>query len=52
MSLALLACVFFISLTKSVNGAQFLNTTSFLFLFEFALDCGALDIVPLTSKYA
>ena len=35
MSLALSICVLFISLMQSVNGAQFLNTTSLSLLFGF-----------------
>ena len=35
-SLALSTCVFYILLMQSVNGAQFLNTTSFLLLLGFA----------------
>ena len=50
MSLALSTCVFFISLMQSVNGAQFLNTTSLSLLFGFAAGggTGAIVIVPLT----
>ena len=35
-SLALSTCIFYILLMQSVNGAQFLNTTSFLLLSGFA----------------
>ena len=38
---------------QSVNGAQFLNTTSLPSLFGAAGACTCLiDIVPLTSIYA
>ena len=33
ISLALTICILFISLIQSVNGAQFLNTTSLFLLF-------------------
>ena len=51
MSLALSICVLFISLMQSINGAQFLNTTSLLLLSGFAAgtSAGAIFIVPLTS---
>ena len=40
MPLALSICVMFILLKQSVNGAQFLNTTSFMLLLEFAAGDG------------
>ena len=49
MSLALSICVLFISLMQSVNGAQFLNTTSLFPLFGLSLACAAIYIVPLTG---
>ena len=54
MYLALSICVLFISLMQSVNGAQFLNTTSLTLLFGFATggSTGAITIVSLTSIYA
>ena len=52
MSLALSICVFFISLMPSVDGAQFLNTTSFFPLFELSPTCAAIYVIPLTSIYA
>ena len=55
MLLALTFCVFFISLMQSVNGAQFLNTTSIsLLLFATAGPTALFEtvIVPLTSIYA
>ena len=54
MYLALSICVLFISLMQSVNGAQFLNTTSLSLLFGCAAGggTGAIVIVPLASIYA
>ena len=52
MYLALTICVLFISLMQSVNGAQFLNTTSLHTLYELSPACCATDIVPLTTIYA
>ena len=54
VSLALSACVLFISLMQSVNGAQFLNMTFLLVLFAAApaTELPATDIVPLKSIYA
>ena len=37
ISLALTICILFISLIQSVNGAQFLNTTSLFLLFGGAV---------------
>ena len=51
MSLALPICVLFISLMQSVNGTQFLNTTSLSALFGLSPSCSAIHIVPLTSVY-
>ena len=52
MSLGLSICVLFVSLMESVNGAQFLNTTSLLLLSGFAIGsgAGAIAIVPLTTR--
>ena len=52
MPLLLPICALFISLMQSVNGAQFLNTTSLLLLFALSPACAATVIVPLTSIYA
>ena len=53
MYLGLSICALFLSLIKSVNGAQFLNTTSLPLL---SVGTGAatlsINIVPLTSIYA
>ena len=53
MSLGLSICVLFVSLMQSVNGEQFLNTTSLLLLSGFATGsgAGAIAIVPLTTRY-
>ena len=51
MALALSICVLFVSLMHSVNGAQFLNATSLLLLFEVSSAHGSIVIVPLTSIY-
>ena len=51
MTLALFICELFISLLQSVNGAQFLNTTS-ITLFPPPAANSATFIVPLTSVYA
>ena len=52
MSLALSICVLFISLIESVNGAQFLNTTSLFQLFGAApVPLFGTVIVPLTAMY-
>ena len=52
MSQALSICVLFISLMQSVNGAQFLNTTSLSTLSDSAgASTLAVNIVSLTSKY-
>ena len=54
MSLALPICILFISLMKSANKAQSLNTTSLSLLSEFAasVSSGAIIIAPWTSIYA
>ena len=55
MSLALSICVLFISLMQSVNGVQFLNTTSLFPLFILSAACDATVIVHIciyTSIYA
>ena len=51
ISSALAICVLFISLMQSVNGVQFLNTTSLSSLFGLSHTCAAIDIKPLTSIY-
>ena len=53
MSLELSICLLCISLMQSVNGAQFLKTTSLFLLFEAAavLLYGTVK-VPLTAMYA
>ena len=51
MSLALFICVLSISLTESVNGAQYLNTTFLSTLFGLTHAFGATVIVPLASIY-
>ena len=51
--LALSVCVLFISLMQSVNGTQFLNTTSLHhYLVLLVLVLVKIDVVPLTSIYA
>ena len=52
MPLVLRICVLFISLMQSVNGAQFLNTTSVPLVFAAgaAAMFGTVK-VPLTSTY-
>ena len=54
MSLALSACVLFISLMQSVNGVRFLNISFIFVLFASASVSVvfATDITPLTSIYA
>ena len=53
MPIALSICVLFISLMQSVNGSQFLNTTSLLLLlFRLYPACSAIDKVPLKIIYA
>ena len=53
MYLALCICVLFISLMQSVNGAQFLNTSSLSLLSGYAgASTRAAVIVALTSVYA
>ena len=37
---------------QSVNGAQFVSTTSLSLLFRLSPACAAIDIVPLTIIYA
>ena len=51
MPVVLSICVVFISLMQSVNGAQFLNTTS-ISLFPPPASNSATVTVPLTSIYA
>ena len=52
MSLILSACVLFVSLKQSVNGAQFSNTISLdLFFGAAAVLVFAIDIVCLTNIY-
>ena len=53
MSLALSICVLLISLMQSVNGAQFLNTTSLFQLFKAAAVpvFGTIIVTSLTSKF-
>ena len=52
MSLTLSICVLFISLMHSVNGVQFLNTTSLSLLSGIAVaGTGGIVIAPLTSIY-
>ena len=41
MSLALSICVLFISLIQSVNGAKFLNASTWYALYGFSPACGA-----------
>ena len=50
MLLALSICVLFILLMQSVNGRQFVNTTSIL-LFSLPVATSATVIVQLTSIY-
>ena len=50
MLLALSICVLFILLMQSVNGRQFVNTTSIL-LFSLPAATSATVIVQLTSIY-
>ena len=51
--LALSVCVLFISLMQSVNGTQFLNTTSLHhYLVLLVLVLVKIDVVPLTSIHA
>ena len=53
MVLTLSTCVLFISLMQSVNGAQFLTTTSLPTLSGCAgTNTRAIDVVRLTSTYA
>ena len=54
MYLALSICVLFIWLIQSVNGAEFLNTTSLSLLYGFVagVGTGAIAIVSLTNIYA
>ena len=53
ISLELSTGVLFISLTQSINEAQFLNITFLLLIFAAALAPAvfATDIVPLTGIY-